>query len=139
MTSAMLLDADPVTPELYLDAGLPGFPGMHRFQLVPWGDAPGPFSLLQCLDMEGLAFVVVRPGLFFPGYAPEIGRDTAGRLGLEHPDDGIVLLIVTLGATPAEATVNLLGPLIVNRHTGRAAQVVLDGARFGVRTPLRQG
>jgi flagellar assembly factor FliW len=139
VTSALLLDADPVTPELYLDAGLPGFPGLHRFQLVPWGDMPGPFSLLQCLDMEDLAFVVVRPGLFFPDYGPQIGRDTADRLGIDHPDDAIVLAIVTLGATPAEATVNLLGPLVVNRHTGRAAQVVQDGARFSVRTPLRRG
>jgi flagellar assembly factor FliW len=47
-----------------------------------------------------------------------------------------VYVIVTLGRTPPEATVNLLGPLIVNRNNGRAAQVVLDGNRYDVRTPL---
>jgi flagellar assembly factor FliW len=121
---------------LYLDAGLPGFPAVHRFRLSPWGAAEGPFLLLQCLDVDDLAFVVVRPELFFPDYQPAINFEAAGRLGLNDPGDATVYVIVTLGRTPPEATVNLLGPLIVNRNNGRAAQVVLDGNRYDVRTPL---
>ena len=124
--------------ELYLDAGLPGFPGAHRFRLVAWGDAPGPFRLLECLDSPGLAFVVVQPELFFPGYRPEIDRGTADRLCLGHLDEALVLVIVTLGPTPYDATVNLLGPLVVNCRSRLAAQVVLDGEGWMVRTPLAQ-
>ncbi len=134
----MLIDADPTAMELYLDAGLPGFPTVHRFHLAQWGDQAGPFSLLSCLDLDDLAFVVLRPESFFPDYQPTIGRETADRLGLARAEDALLLVIVTLGSTPAEATVNLLGPLVVNRHNGRAAQIVLDGSEYSVRTPLRR-
>ena len=122
--------------ELYLDAGLPGFPGAHRFRLGRWGDSAGPFRLLECLDLPGLAFVVVPPEGFFPGYAPEIDRATADRLGLVEPQDALVFVIVTLGPTPYDATVNLLGPLVVNSRSRLAAQIVLDGDGSMVRTPL---
>jgi flagellar assembly factor FliW len=122
--------------ELYLDAGLPGFPGAHRFRLMPWGGEPGPFSLLLCLDDEDLAFVVAPPDVFFPDYLPEVDRSTAHRLGIASPADAAVYVIVTLGPTPAQATANLLGPLVVNRRTLFAAQIVLEGSRWDVRTPL---
>jgi flagellar assembly factor FliW len=122
--------------ELYLDAGLPGFPGAHRFRLQPWGDPDGPFSLLVCLDADELAFVVVRPEPFFPEYTPQIARPIADRLGLVRAADAVVYVIVTLGPTPLDATVNLLGPLVVNRRNQLAAQVVLDGDSSDVRTPL---
>jgi flagellar assembly factor FliW len=122
--------------ELYLDAGLPGFPGVHRFRLMPWGAATGPFSLLMCLDIEDLAFVVAPPAVFFPDYTPAIDRATADRLGLVSPDDAAVYVIVTLGPTPVDATANLLGPLIVNRRNLLAAQVVLEGSGWDVRTRL---
>ena len=48
----------------------------------------------------------------------------------------MVYVIVTLGPTPVDATVNLLGPLVVNRRNRLAAQVVLDGDGSMVRTRL---
>jgi flagellar assembly factor FliW len=122
--------------EVYLDAGLPGFPGAHRFRISRWGDTSGPFALLECLDADGLAFVIVRPEPFFADYMPEIDRSTADRLGLVRAEDALVFVIVTLGQTPLDATVNLLGPLIVNRRNRLAAQVVLEGEGSRVRTPL---
>jgi len=122
--------------ELYLDAGLPGFAGAHRFRLGTWDETDGRFWLLDCLDTPDLAFVVVRPEPFFPGYAPEIDRATADRLELASAEHAIVFVIVTLGPTPYDATVNLLGPLVVNLRSRLAAQVVLDGDSAMVRTPL---
>ena len=136
MTAIMIDPTSLDGSELYLDAGLPGFPGVHRFRLMPWGGATGPFSLLMCLDAEELAFVVAPPAVFFPDYTPEIDRTTADRLGIVSPDDAAVYVIVTLGPTPVDATVNLLGPLIVNRRNLLAAQVVLEGSGWDVRTPL---
>ncbi len=136
MSTAVLDQGTVAGSELYLDAGLPGFPSVHRVRLAPWGQTSGPFLLLTCLDLDDLAFVVVPPHLFFPDYQPEISRDVADRLGLRSETEAAVLVIVTLGASAADATVNLLGPLVVNAGNGRAAQVVLDSARYGVRTPL---
>ena len=136
MTAIMIEPISLDGSELYLDAGLPGFPGAHRFRLMPWGGTTGPFSLLLCLDADDLAFVVVPPEVFFPDYAPEIDQATADRLGIGNPADALVYVILTLGPTPLDTTVNLLGPIVVNRRNLRAAQVVLEDARWDVRTPL---
>jgi flagellar assembly factor FliW len=132
VTRPALLDSSGV----YIGAGLPGFPAAHRFRLMPWGDEPGPFSLLVSLDEEGLAFVVSPPEVFFPDYVPTIDRSAAHRLGISSPADIAVYVIVTPGPTPREATANLLGPLVVNRRTRLAAQVVFESTRWEMRTPL---
>jgi flagellar assembly factor FliW len=47
-----------------------------------------------------------------------------------------VLCVVTLGEVAEEATVNLLGPIVVNRFTREACQAVLDPSVFEVKAPL---
>ena len=122
-------------PELYLCSGLPGFPGAHRFRLMPYGGTSGPFFRLLCLDRD-LVFVVATPEVFFPDYAPQIDRATADRLGIAAESDAAVYVIVTVGSTPHEATANLLGPIVVNRRNLEAAQVVLRGTEWDISTPL---
>ena len=132
VVDAPLLDGSAV----HIGGGLAGFPGAHRFRLIPWGDEAGPFCLLVSLDVEDLAFLVSTPDVFFPDYAPEIDGSTAQRLGILSPADAAVYVIVTPGPTPSESTANLLGPLIVSRRTRLAAQVVLESTRWEMRTPL---
>lgn len=136
--SATATAAPPETevPELRFDAGLPGFPAANRFALVRWGGDSSPFSVLQSLDEETLAFVVVPPDVFFPRYTPEIDDNTIDRLGITNADDVLLLVIITLGATPADATANLLGPIVVNTVTSRAAQAVLLNQPWTSRTSL---
>lgn len=125
--------------ELHFDDGLPGFPLARRFTLVPWGGEESIFSVLQSLDDDDLRFVVVPPEPFFPDYAPVLGDDDVARLGLRSSDDAIVLVVVTLGERPEEATANLLGPVVINRHTLTGAQVVLTGQDLPSRQRLVGG
>ena len=137
MTAALL---EPVTDidasALVFEAGLPGFPEAHHFELQRWGSDDSPFSILRSLDVDGLEFVVVPPGVFFPDYEPEIDDATVVRLGISSPSDVILLVMLTLGDRPADATANLLGPIVVNRNTHRAAQAVLASSGYELRTPL---
>jgi flagellar assembly factor FliW len=126
-------------PTLNFAAGIPGFPEARQFALVWWGDEDGPFSIMTSLDDSKLEFLVVPPLTFFPDYAPEIDDDTAERLGLESADDAIVLVILTVGDDPSDATANLLAPVVVNRHTREAAQVVLTEGNQPLRAPLFGG
>jgi flagellar assembly factor FliW len=135
------LQTDQELPELHFGSGLPGFPDVRRFVLVRIGDDLSPFSVLRSLDEgpddgPGPEFVVTHPGLFFPDYEPEIDDDTANRLELKSADDALLLVIVTVADPVAESTANLLGPIVVNRHTRAAAQAVLGNSGYATREAL---
>ncbi|BEP14241.1 flagellar assembly protein FliW [Acidothermaceae bacterium B102] len=115
--------------------GMPGFPGRQRFAVVA---QPGlePFMTLEPTEGEGPTFVVVPPSAVVDDYEVPVDNDTAEALGILDPDDAFILAIVALGAGTDGHTVNLLGPIIVNRHTGRARQVVLVDSDYPLRHPL---
>ena len=125
-------DSGSVPAVLEFPEGLPGFPSVRRFELGEL-DNMAPFCVLKSLDMPGLQFVVVPPGALFENYVIEVPEDDVAGLELAQADDALVLVIVTVSQPP---TVNLLGPVVVNRRTGRSRQVVLIGSGYEVRTPL---
>jgi flagellar assembly factor FliW len=122
--------------EINFPAGLPGFPSARRFELAPWGPAGSPFLLLSSVDDPNVGFVVVPPWVFYPEYEFELDNGMAERLGLQQAEDAIVFAVVTLRDRPEDSTLNLLGPIVVNRFTHEAAQVVLPSAGYSVRAPL---
>jgi flagellar assembly factor FliW len=133
-----MLETNTVTDviEVTFPAGLPGFPHIHRFRLAPWGPAGGPFLLLSAVDNPEIGFVLVPPWVFYPDYEFEMDAASAERLGLQDAGDAVVFAVVTVGDRPEEATLNLLGPIVVNRRTHEAAQVVLPASGYSVRAPL---
>jgi len=133
-----MLDTDVQTDfvEIRFAAGLPGFPHVRVFHLKPWGPPGSPYLLLRALDDPDVGFVVVPPWVFYPDYEFDLDDASAERLGLAAADDAIVLAVVTLRDRPEEATLNLLGPIVVNRHTHDAAQIVLPTSSYSVRAPL---
>ncbi len=133
-----MLDTETATDVVQIEfpAGLPGFPNAHRFQLAPWGPAGSPFLMLTSSDDPEVGFVVVAPWVFYPDYEFELDAGTAERLTLTKADDAVVFSVVTLRDRPEDSTVNLLGPIVVNRFTHEAAQVVLPNSGYSVRAPL---
>jgi flagellar assembly factor FliW len=91
--------------------------------------------VLRSLDEPPVRFLVIAPLPFFPDYAPEIDDDTLDLLDVHDADRLLVLLVVSAGASAAEATVNLLAPIVVDRVSRRAAQVLLR-EEFSLRAPL---
>jgi flagellar assembly factor FliW len=125
------------TPLIEMAAGLPGFPDARRFLLVEWAPDTSPFALLKSLDHDALEFLVVPPVAMFPDYAPELDDLEASSLGLTCAEDALVLVIVTVGDRPEDATANLLAPIVVNVHTLAAGQIVLQGSSVeDLRRPL---
>jgi flagellar assembly factor FliW len=123
-----------VNSEIVFDHGLPGFPSVRRFVLESWGVADGPFSLLRSVESD-TEFLVADPDVFFPDYTAEIDDETAAWLGLQDAVDASLYVIVTVGERAEQATANLLGPIVVNRASGRAIQAVLHEG-FSTRQPL---
>lgn len=128
----------PAVEKVILDfaTGLPGFPDEHRFVLEDLGPQLEPFCRMRSIEHPEICFTVIPPGVIVPDYSVDIDLESAERLGLESADDAIILAIVTLAVAPDPPKLNLLGPIVVNRHTRAAAQVVQHGSDYGVAVPL---
>ncbi|WP_370290471.1 flagellar assembly protein FliW [Nocardioides sp.] len=135
LVSSDVDSADVEVPVIVLVHPMPGFPDDARFALVRLDD-DGLLHGLRSLDSEGLQFIVVPPGAFYPDYAPEIDDDTVADLGIERAEDVVVLAVVRAGATLAETTINLRAPLVLNTTTLRATQVILDDVDLPISAPL---
>ncbi len=112
--------------EVELPMGLLGFEQIKEFVLIADPDEE-PFAWLQVKDDASLAFIVINPFLVASDYSPDLPAPDVEFLGLEEPEDAILLNIVTLHG-PGRATVNLKGPVVINRHTMVGKQVVVANA-----------
>jgi flagellar assembly factor FliW len=140
-----------VLPELYptdleapsansftLPDGLIGFEHYKQAELLYQADHL-PFLWLKLTGQrDPVHFVVIEPGGLVPGYEPELFESHAMTLGLSDPAEAMVLNIVTLRhQNPLEATVNLVGPIIINRRTKVGLQLVISNySRYSAHHPL---
>ena len=116
--------------------GLLGLERIKEYVLLS-DPAEEPFLWLQAKSDSTLAFIVVPPQPLFPEYLPDVTREDATFLGAETAEDLELLCIVTLRG-PDRATVNLKGPVVLNRRTGIAKQVIpANASEFSVQHPLR--
>ncbi|MER7002590.1 flagellar assembly protein FliW [Dactylosporangium sp. NPDC000555] len=123
-------------PVIDFVAPMPGFPDDRRFVLVRLDDA-GVLYALTSVDSAGLRFLVVPPAQFFPDYETEIDDDTLAALGATDQADLLVLLVVTAGESGAEdATANLMAPIVLDRRSRRAVQLILSHGGLPVRQRL---
>jgi flagellar assembly factor FliW len=126
------------TRTFLLPHGIVGFPEYTRGELV-YNPDHLPFVTMQLHGPSGsISFVVVEPFGFIRGYEPELFEADASALGLSDPSEAMVLTILTMTpGAPLEATVNLVGPIVVNRRTGIGRQVVVSNySRYRARHPL---
>jgi flagellar assembly factor FliW len=121
---------------LDVPSGLVGVPEAQQFSLTRWGGDGSPYALMRALDADDLEFVVVPPSVFFPDYEPVVDDELVEHLDLHGAEDAVVLVIVTVADPVERSTANLLGPIVVNRHTHRAAQAVLSPDEHDARRPL---
>ena len=85
-------------------------------------------------SLAGPLRLFVVAGAALPSYQPELDDEQIAALGLEAPEDAEVYVVVN----PADGapTLNLLAPIVVNRHSRRGAQLVLDAGRWPLRAAL---
>ncbi len=118
-----------------LPDGLLGFEQVKNYVLLTQPKQE-PFMWLRMLDQEKKAFLVVSPFLVMPDYQPDISNEDVEYLGLTLPTDALVVTIVTLRPN-GPATINLKGPIVINRNTLIGKQVVPNNAsKYQVNFPL---
>jgi flagellar assembly factor FliW len=123
--------------QILLPHGIIGFGAYHRADLHYLPDHL-PFLWMKLHGPETIQFVVIEPGGIVPGYEPELFEEDAAALDLRTSSEAMVINIVTLQRqNPVEATVNLIGPIIVNRRTRLGRQLVISNySRYSAHHPL---
>ncbi|MFC4067288.1 flagellar assembly protein FliW [Actinoplanes subglobosus] len=114
---------------------MPGFPSHREFVLVRLNE-DGLLYAFTSIENPELRFLVAPPEPFFPDYAPEIENAVFAALNTKDPDRLLLLTVITAGER--ETTANLLAPIVVDRDSMRAMQVVLSGSGFPVRAIMNR-
>jgi flagellar assembly factor FliW len=123
------------TEVIQLPFGILGFEQVKRYILLAKAGEE-PFMWLQMTAGPKRSFVVLSTRKVLPDYQPDISASDVEFLGLTCPEDALVLNIVTLNGT-GQATVNLKGPIVINRHTLIGRQVIPENAsQYSLRHPL---
>ena len=107
---------------IQLPLGLLGFEKVKQYVLLA-NPEEEPFLWLQMLENPNQGFVVVPPAVTVPHYAPDIAQQDIDYLGIKSASEAIVLCICTI-RPDGSATVNLKGPIVINRRTLVGKQVI---------------
>jgi flagellar assembly factor FliW len=120
---------------IWFPRGLVGCPEWQRFRL--WRDPDLPLvGILESEDLAGISLLVADPALVCEDYCVDLSDEDATELGIAAADDAWVLVVLVAHEGPAHITANLLGPLVVNRRTGKAKQLVLSDSGYSARHPV---
>jgi flagellar assembly factor FliW len=132
---ATMTDPSLGLPTISMAVPMPGFPGHREFVLVRLND-DGLLYAFTSIENPELRFLVAPPEPFFPDYAPEIENAVFAALNTKDPDRLLLLTVIT--ASENETTANLLAPIVVDRDSMRAMQVVLSGSGYPVRAIMNR-
>lgn len=117
--------------------GLIGFPRDTSFVLLR-RDGTAPVGWLQSTSNADLAFPVVSFEALEVDFPSEFLDDLASNSGVSGSNDPCALMaVITASGANAQATVNLLSPIIVNSETRTGAQVVLERSPFSTQEPFQ--
>lgn len=124
----------PITSVVEFRSGIIGFPKLRQYVLLDYDE---PFSWLQSVEDPDLAFVVVSGAEFGENYTQAIPFPKGDEnLDLKDDDEIAIVNVVSVRSDPAETTVNLKAPLIVNLRNRYAIQLVMDNPELSTRHPL---
>ena len=114
---------------------IPGFPAVHEFALLEF-DEVKPFQYLQSLGDPPVALLIVNPFLFAPDYRFDLSARDMEDLQAGGEGEVSVFAVATIPSDPAEATINLMAPVLINAKARCGKQVILLEADHSVRYPL---
>lgn len=106
--------------------GLIGFPLLRKLTVSSHPDE-APFLHLKDAETGEIEFIALEPYGIFKDYKVEILDPDLEYLNIQDPQDVGILNIVSIPqeAEVKDITVNLVGPLIINRKTHIGKQIVI--------------
>jgi flagellar assembly factor FliW len=111
----------------------PGLQPLDEFDLAEVDGAVGLYTLRDTAGADVRLFLL-DPVHFVPDYLPSLSDEQ--RTALDAASDAELDLYVVATIQEGAPVVNLLAPIVVNPHAGRAAQVILEGDEWPLRAEL---
>ena len=110
--------------------GIPAFEDEHEFVVLPYEEGT-PYMFLQSMMTPELAFLLTDPFVFFSDYSFELDDENMEKLAINSMDDVLVCTLISVPRSGvADMTTNLLAPVVINRHTMQARQIVLEKTQY---------
>jgi flagellar assembly factor FliW len=122
--------------QIFFPEGLFAFEAFRHFALLPTKSG-STFHWLQSLEEARLAFLVTLIPEITTKYVPNINTQHLTVIEAAQPAEVEIWGIITVPAgKPESMTINLQGPILVNRPKKLGSQFVSDDPNHLVRTPL---
>ncbi|KXH84140.1 flagellar assembly protein FliW [Sporosarcina sp. HYO08] len=115
--------------------GIPGFENKKKFILLPI-EGNNVFQVLQSATTASVAFIVANPYTIMEDYSFDVDEPTVELLGIEKEEDVFILAVLSLKERIDTSTINLQAPLIFQKHTKKAKQMILNDNTFSLRHPI---
>jgi flagellar assembly factor FliW len=115
--------------------GILGFEDIKNFFLLD-GENDSPFYWLQALEMPEIAFVIIDPAYIVENYKLDIDQKDLDELSIKNQEDMLIFSIVTIYEKPEDITVNLLGPIIINKTKKLGKQIINQNDDYQIKHPL---
>ena len=112
-----------------IKGGILGFPEATEYTFIE-KERADPFKWFQSLQFGDLAFALLDPFYFFPGYKVEISKELAEDLEMESIEQTLALVIVVIPEDPRDITANLLAPVILNPYKRLGRQIILIDSSY---------
>lgn len=117
-----------------------GLLGFLRFKKYIFLQPPGylPFRWMISIENPEVSFMLMNPLTCCTDYSPNITRRDLNELSAENPQSLEMYSIVTMNLDPRLATVNLSGPILVNKAMKIGKQLVLLDDRYSTKHRIIQ-
>jgi flagellar assembly factor FliW len=124
--------------KLHFPDGIIGFEDFNYYYMLD--SKEGPFYWLQAEANADLAFLLVDPRIFMDDYKLTVKEEDLNAIGLKGSSSGdcvdenlLDFAIVTVPEDHAKMSVNLMGPIVVNRKTRVAKQMISENDNYMVK------
>ncbi len=108
---------------VHFSEGLFGFEQFKHYIIVHDVDSE-PFRWLVSVEHQDLSFPMLEPGMILPGYQGHLGNDKE------------IWVLAALKSNVDQSTVNLRSPIVIDRRSYEAQQIILDDDTLPFQFPL---
>lgn len=114
-----------------------GFQEDTQYVLIPQVEE-SPFQYIQSIKDPNLTFVLADPFLFFTDYEFNIEERWLKKLDL-HGQEDVDIRVITTVRSSEDISINLKAPIVINKKSKEAMQIVLESGDYSTRYSLVNG